>query len=331
MGPSLDDLLYYCSGKFSLKSVLMLADQMVIIHSFHDLLHIYKIESLTVDDVNKDGAKETLGMKAVQTISERIATPVFSGDIPDPDVICLKDSLDAVRNATQAADRIHQVYRMQSFQRKQLAQYEGDDEFGLSDQQALSVLASKASKSGHGDGSVNAAAIQIQKKFRGWTKRKEFLFIRQRVVKIQAHVRGHQVRKKYKSIIWSVGILEKVVIRWRRKGSGLRGFRPDAVIKAPNQPSNNPVKEDDYDFLKEGRKQSEERFQKALSRVKSMVQYPEARAQYRRLLNVVDDFRQTKASTSSPISSEGAVDGVEDLIDIDMLFDDDNFLPIVFD
>ncbi|CAJ2678098.1 unnamed protein product [Trifolium pratense] len=289
------------------------------------------LESLTVDDVNKDGAKETLGMKAVQTISERIATPVFSGDIPDPDAICLKDSLDAVRNATQAADRIHQVYRMQSFQRKQLAQYEGDDEFGLSDQQALSVLASKASKSGHGDGSVNAAAIQIQKKFRGWTKRKEFLFIRQRVVKIQAHVRGHQVRKKYKSIIWSVGILEKVVIRWRRKGSGLRGFRPDAVIKAPNQPSNDPVKEDDYDFLKEGRKQSEERFQKALSRVKSMVQYPEARAQYRRLLNVVDDFRQTKASTSSPISSEEAVDGVEDLIDIDMLFDDDNFLPIVFD
>jgi hypothetical protein len=124
-------------------------------------------------------------MKAVQTISERVATPVFSGDLPD--AICLKDSLDAVRNATQAADRIHQVYRMQSFQRKQLAEYEGDDEFGLSDQQALSLLASKACKSGHGDGSVNAAAIQIQKKFRGWTKRKEFLFIRQRVVKIQVH------------------------------------------------------------------------------------------------------------------------------------------------
>lgn len=36
MGPSLDDLLYYCSGKFSLKSVLMLADQMVIIDSSMD-------------------------------------------------------------------------------------------------------------------------------------------------------------------------------------------------------------------------------------------------------------------------------------------------------
>jgi hypothetical protein len=117
---------------------------------------------------------------------------------------------------------------------------------------------------------------------------------------LKAHVRGHQVRKKYKSFMWSVGILEKVVLRWRRKGRGLRGFRPDAVNKAPNQPSNDPVKEDDdYDFLKEGRKQSEEKFQKALSRVKSMVQYPEARAQYRRLLNVVDDFRQTKVFSNT--------------------------------
>lgn len=41
MGPSLDDLLYYCSGKFSLKSVLMLADQMVIIDSFMHWLFSY--------------------------------------------------------------------------------------------------------------------------------------------------------------------------------------------------------------------------------------------------------------------------------------------------
>jgi hypothetical protein len=73
---------------------------------------------------------------------------------------------------------------MQSFQRKQLTQYE-DDEFGLLDQRTLSLLASKASKSGQGDGLINDAATQIQKKFRGWKKRKEFLIIRQRIVKIQ--------------------------------------------------------------------------------------------------------------------------------------------------
>ncbi|KAG2409948.1 Calmodulin-binding transcription activator [Vigna angularis] len=117
----------------------------------------------------------------------------------------------------------------------------------------------------------------------------------------------------------------------RRKGSGLRGFRSDTVNKViPDQPIESP-KEDDYDFLKEGRKQSEARFQKALSRVKSMVQYPEARAQYRRVLNVVEDFRQTKGDNLNSMNSEEAVDGVEDLIDIDMLLDDENFLPIAFD
>lgn len=112
---------------------------------------------------------------------------------------------------------------------------------------------------------------------------------------LKAHVRGHQVRKQYRAIIWSVGILEKVILRWRRKGSGLRGFRKDAIIKEPYPPSESmPLKDDDYDFIKEGRKQTEERLQKALTRVKSMVQYPEARAQYRRLLNVVEGFRETK-------------------------------------
>ncbi|CAJ1963485.1 unnamed protein product [Sphenostylis stenocarpa] len=286
----------------------------------------HHLETLRMDD-QKGGREEIPGMKVVQTVSERTATPLLFGDMPD--ALCLKDSLTAVRNATQAADRIHQVFRMQSFQRKQLTQYEADDEFGLSDQQALSLLASRACKSRQGDGLANAAAIQIQKKFRGWKKRKEFLMIRQRIVKIQAHVRGHQVRKQYKTFIWSVGILEKVILRWRRKGSGLRGFRPDALNKVPSQ-ENDSQKEDDYDYLKEGRKQKEEKIQKALSRVKSMVQYPEARAQYRRLLNVVEDIRQTKPSNEGLTNSEETADGVEDLIDIDMLLDDDNFIPIAF-
>lgn len=101
------------------------------------------------------------------------------------------------------------------------------------------------------------------------------------------------MRKKYKSIVWSVGILEKVILRWRRKGSGLRGFRPDSVAKSPGT-EKMPEKEDDYDFLKEGRKQTEERMQKALARVKSMAQYPEARAQYRRLLTVAEGFRENE-------------------------------------
>ena len=101
------------------------------------------------------------------------------------------------------------------------------------------------------------------------------------------------MRKNYKKITWSVGILEKVILRWRRKGSGLRGFKPEAITEGGMQATTSS-NEDDYDFLKKGRKQTEERLQKALARVKSMVQYPEARDQYRRLLNVVADIQETK-------------------------------------
>ncbi|KAI5386345.1 variant 4, ribonucleotide-diphosphate reductase subunit rnr1, partial [Lathyrus oleraceus] len=109
----------------------------------------------SVDDQQKGGKQEVPGMKTVQTVLERTATPVVYNDMPD--ALCLKDSLTAVRNATQAADRIHQVFRMQSFQRKQLTQYE-DDEFGLLDQRVLSLLTSKSCKSGQGDGLFNTAA-----------------------------------------------------------------------------------------------------------------------------------------------------------------------------
>lgn len=91
-----------------------------------------------------------------------------------------------------------------------------------------------------------------------------------------------------------MGIVEKIILRWRRKGSGLRGFKSEALAEGSSVEDSSSSKDDDYDFLKEGRKQSEERMQKALARVKSMVQYPEARSQYRRLLNVVTEIQDSK-------------------------------------
>jgi len=89
-----------------------------------------------------------------------------------------------------------------------------------------------------------------------------------------------------------VGIIEKIILRWRRKGSGLRGFKSEALTEGHRMQDKSS--EDDYDFLKEGRKQTEQRLQKALARVKSMAQYPDARDQYRRLLNVVTDIQGSK-------------------------------------
>ncbi|KAG4209104.1 hypothetical protein ERO13_A03G174200v2 [Gossypium hirsutum] len=271
------------------------------------------LSSLTMDDQKE----------AVQTVSDRIATSVNYNDAQD--ILSLKDSITAVCNATQAADRIHQMFRMQSFQWKQLR--ESSD--AVSDEHVISLLTTKTRRPFQSDGVAHAAATQIQKKFRGWKKRKEFLLIRQRIVKIQAHVRGHQVRKQYKTFVWSVGILEKVILRWRRKGSGLRGFRRDAIIKP--DPQCTPPEEDEYDFLKEGRKQTEERFQKALTRVKSMAQNPEGRGQYRRLLTLVQGIQENKACNMVLNSTEEVAVADEDFLDVDSLLDDDTFMSIAFE
>ncbi|KAL0310469.1 UNVERIFIED_CONTAM: Calmodulin-binding transcription activator 2 [Sesamum calycinum] len=106
---------------------------------------------------------------------------------------------------------------------------------------------------------------------------------------VMAHVRGHQVRRNYGKIIWSVGILDKVVLRWRWKRRRLSRFRPEA-LGAGISMVDAKRKEDDYYFLKEGRKgrkQTEGRLQNALARLTSIVQYSKARDQHRWLLNVV--------------------------------------------
>lgn len=75
-------------------------------------------------------------------------------------------------------------------------------------------------------------------------------------------------------------------MRWRRKRAGLRGFwaEPDAIDEDDN----------DEDIAKDFRKQKvDAALDEALSRVLSMVDFPEAQQQYRRLL---ESYRQAKVS-----------------------------------
>ncbi|KAL0421576.1 UNVERIFIED_CONTAM: Calmodulin-binding transcription activator 4 [Sesamum latifolium] len=197
-------------------------------------------------------------------------------------------TLEEIRNAAQAAARIQSAFRAHSFRKRQqreaaysIVGTSGDvytilanDIHGLS---AASKLAFRNTRE------YNSAALSIQKKYRGWKGRKDFLSLRQKVVKIQAHVRGYQVRKHYK-VCWAVGILEKVVLRWRRRGVGLRGFRQDSESIDDSE---------DEDILKVFRKQKvDAAIDEAVSRVLSMVESPEARQQYHRLL---EKYRQAKA------------------------------------
>ncbi|KVH97835.1 Ankyrin repeat-containing protein [Cynara cardunculus var. scolymus] len=226
--------------------------------------------------------------------AERTVNSISNSNlIVNEDHLSLKDMFAAVRNAAQAASRIQAAFRAHSFKKRkqEAAAYARGDGYEIlpSDIESLSA----ASKLAFGNARHHSAALSIQKKYRGWKSRKNFLDLRQKVVKIQAHVRGHQARKNYEAICWAVGIVEKIVLRWYRKGVGLRGFHLDSIDE-----------NGDEDIIKVFRKQNVDvALSEAVSRVLSMVNSPPARRQYGRMLQ---KYQQAKAERGGGLESEGA-------------------------
>lgn len=236
---------------------------------------ITHLSSLTVNQkVISNDAETTAAQKAVETAAEVAPS---NGALDEH--CSLKGSLAAVRKSAHAAALIQAAFRARSFHDRQLTK--GNDEISeVSLELGMLGSLNRFQKMSHFGDYLHTSAAKIQQKYRGWKGRKEFLKIRNRIVKIQAHVRGHQVRKQYKKVVWSVGIVEKVILRWRRKGAGLRGFHVQKSIA-------NAVPEieigDEYEFLRVGRQQKVHGIEKALARVKSMARDQEARDQYMRL------------------------------------------------
>ncbi|XP_021999261.1 calmodulin-binding transcription activator 4 isoform X1 [Helianthus annuus] len=218
--------------------------------------------------------------------AERTVNSISNPNFVNTDRLSFKETMAAVRNAAQAASRIQAAFRAHSFRKRKQQQEaaaaaSGYDEYGIceSDIEGLSA----ASKVIFGNARDHNAALCIQKKYRGWKGRKDYLAFRKKVVKIQAHVRGHQARKNYEIICWAVGIVEKIVLRWHRKGVGLRGFHLDCVDESENE----------EDIMKIFRKQKVDvALSEAVSRVVSMVNSSPARQQYRRMLQ---KYQQAKA------------------------------------
>lgn len=123
--------------------------------------------------------------RAIESIAERTENiPV--GEVEDK--LSLKDSLAAARNAAQAAARIQAAFRAHSFKKKRLRELMSYDENGWTpgDIRGLSA-AVKFQWAFHKLHNVklNKAALSIQKKYRGWKRRRDFLTFRKNVVKIQ--------------------------------------------------------------------------------------------------------------------------------------------------
>ncbi|CAN1137241.1 Calmodulin-binding transcription activator 4 [Linum perenne] len=233
--------------------------------------------------------------------AERTVDSISRANFPaSEDQVSIKTTLAAVRNSAQAAARIQSAFRAHSFRRRQQREADVRDEYGIQSGElpGLSALSKMAFGNARDYGS---AALSIQKKYRGWRGRKDFLTLRQKVVKIQAHVRGYQVRKHYGVICWAVGIIDKVVLRWRRKGAGLRNLRNQAEPTVEDE----EAEEDEEDILKVFRKQKVDgAIDEAVSRVLSMVNSPEARQQYQRML---ERYKQAKAELATT-SEAGTLD-----------------------
>lgn len=95
----------------------------------------------------------------------------------------LKGSLAAVRKSAHAAALIQTAFRNRSFRHRQLKSSEDISDVSL-DLVALGSL-NKVQRLSHFEDYLHSAALRIQRKYRGWKGRREFLKIRNRIVKIQ--------------------------------------------------------------------------------------------------------------------------------------------------
>ncbi|KAG8372901.1 hypothetical protein BUALT_Bualt12G0115300 [Buddleja alternifolia] len=207
------------------------------------------------------------------TSNETVTTGNFTED-----ELYLKDTLAAYRTAADAAARIQTAFREHSLKVRTKVVESSNPEM-----EARNIVA--AMKIQHAFRNYETrkkmvAAVRIQYRFRTWKMRRDFLNMRRHAVKIQAVFRGFQVRRQYCKIVWSVGVLEKAVLRWRRKRKGFHGLQiqPDATPKDPNQ--ENDAEED---FFKASRKQAEERVERSVVSVQAMFRSKQAQEDYRRM------------------------------------------------
>ncbi|RID63474.1 hypothetical protein BRARA_E02477 [Brassica rapa] len=194
------------------------------------------------------------------------------GPLPD-DEQNLKDALAAYRTAAEAAARIQGAFREKALKaaRSKVIQFENKEE------EAKSIIAAMKIQNAFRKYDTRRkieAAYRIQCRFQTWKMRREFLNMRRQAIRIQAAFRGLQARKQYRKILWSVGVLEKAIIRWRQKRKlfiGLQVSEAEAEEKA------------EEDFYKASQKQAEERLERSVVRVQAMFRSKKAQEDYRRM------------------------------------------------
>ncbi|KAK4838351.1 hypothetical protein QYF36_013098 [Acer negundo] len=168
---------------------------------------------------------------------------------------------------------LHSVHSFRRRQQKDAAGADSSiDQYGL-DSDDIPVLLAMSKLTFCNVRDYNSAAFSIQKKYRGWK--------------------------------------DKVILRWRRKGVGLRGFRQETESSIDDS--------EDEDILKVFRKEKVDgAIDEAVSRVLGMVDFPDAHQQYHRML---ERYRQAKDELGATAAAASISGG--DIVDMD---NDDSYL-----
>ncbi|KAL8161735.1 hypothetical protein V2J09_013224 [Rumex salicifolius] len=122
---------------------------------------------------------------------------------------------------SKAAELIETAFRGHSFRREQQREEAANrgeaDECGLICDEIQHVSAAMFKNK-------NVAALTIQKYYRDRKRHNHFQTVCEKVVRIQAHLRGCWIRKYYRAI-QAVSNVNKIILRCRQERCGLRGFK----------------------------------------------------------------------------------------------------------
>ncbi|KAJ6720977.1 CALMODULIN-BINDING TRANSCRIPTION ACTIVATOR CAMTA [Salix viminalis] len=206
------------------------------------------------------------------------ATDTVNSENISEEELYLKDTLAAYRTAADAAARIQIAFREHSLKVRTKAVQLSSPEDEARD--IIAAMKIQHAFRNHDSKKKMAAAARIQHRFRTWKIRRDFLNMRHHAIKIQAVFRGFQVRRQFIKIIWSVGVLEKAVLRWRLKRRGFRGLRVEPVEAVVDQTHESDTEED---FYKLSQKQAEERVERSVIRVQAMFRSKKAQEEYWRM------------------------------------------------
>ncbi|KAK7387976.1 hypothetical protein VNO78_22775 [Psophocarpus tetragonolobus] len=249
----------------------------------HDGLAAYLSEKSLVQHFND----MSLAGNISGSLETSTTNPVNSANLTD-DQQNLKDTLAACRTAAEAASRITAAFREHSLKLRTKAVVSSSPEAEA--RKIVAAMKIQHAFRNYETKKTMAAAARIQCTFRTWKIRKEFLYMRRQAVKIQSAFRCFQVRKHYRKILWSVGVVEKAVLRWRLKRRGFRGLQVKTVeMETGDQDQQGDVVEEE--FFRTGRKQAEERVGRSVVRVQAMFRSKKAQEEYRRMKLALDQAK----------------------------------------